>query len=220
MEYIDFVSPLHKKTDRDYKKRVVDHDKAKCAEVAIRYGEQYWDGDRKYGYGGYVYDGRWLPVAENIAEHYDLPTDARILDVGCGKAYLLYEFTRVLPNSEVHGIDISEYAIENAKPEIQDNLKVGRARDLPYDDDAFDLVISLNTLHNLYLPDLWSAIEEIERVGRDAKWLNVEAYRDEQEKVNLMYWQLTCRQFNTPEEWEWILNKAGYTGDYGCIYFE
>jgi len=118
MAYVDFIMKLHKSTKRNYLERVVEHDKAECAEVAIQYGKDYWDGDRKYGYGGFYYDGRWRPVAEEIAKHYGLKPGDKILDVGCGKGFLLYEFTQVIPGVEVAGIDISQYAIDNAKEEV------------------------------------------------------------------------------------------------------
>src|SRR5450432_2902882 len=115
MAYIDFITELHKSTKRDYVKRVMDHPKAKCAEVAIQYGKDYWDGERQYGFGGYTYDGRWAPVAKKLVDHYRLKPDCRILDVGCGKGFLLYELSRLLPKAQVSGIDISEYAIAHAK---------------------------------------------------------------------------------------------------------
>ena len=220
MPYVDFVSLLHKKTKRDYPARVNEIPKAEAAARAVQWGYDYWDGDRKFGYGGYRYDGRWLPVAEAMAAHYGLESGDSVLDVGCGKAFILHEFTRAVPGINVAGIDISEYAVEHAKEEVKPFLKVGAAHDLPYEDKSFDLVISVNALHNLYNYDLDKALSEMERVGKQHKWLCVEAYRTEEEKVNLMYWQLTCRAFHTPKEWEWIFQQAQYTGDYGFIYFE
>ena len=220
MAYLDFLSPVHKATKRDYRQRVLDHDKAECSEIALQFGKDYWDGERHLGYGGYRYDGRWRPVAEAIARHYELKAGSRILDVGCGKGFLLYEFTQIVPGIEVVGLDVSEYAIDNSKEEIRPFLQVGNAASLPYQDKTFDLVYSLNVLHNLYNFDLWSAIKEIERVGRGGKYIVVETYRNEREKANLLYWQLTCRAFHTPQEWEWLYRQAGYTGDYGYITFE
>ncbi|MBM4442380.1 MAG: class I SAM-dependent methyltransferase [Candidatus Rokubacteria bacterium] len=220
MAYIDFIGKLHTSTKRNYVQRVVDYDKAECAEVATQWGKDYWDGDRRYGYGGMRYDGRWRPVAEEIAKHYGLKAGDRILDVGCGKAYLLYEFTQAVPGVEVAGIDISEYGIQDAKPEVRPFLKVGNAVELPWPDKHFDFVISLNTLHNLYNYDLRRALREIQRVGKDKKYVVVESYRNEREKANLLYWQLTCRSFYTPKEWQWFMDESGYTGDLGCIYFE
>ncbi len=218
---LDFSGKLHRRTERDYVGRVVEHDKADCAETAKQYGQDYWDGPRQYGYGGYSYDGRWRVVAEDLAAHYGLQPGMRVLDVGCGKAHLLYEFTQAVPGIEVAGIDISEYGIENAKEEVRPFLEVADARELPFEDNSFDFVFSLATLHNLKISGLYAAVREIQRVNRgDAAYVMVESYRNEREKVNLLYWQLTCESFYSPEEWAWIYEQNGYTGDYGFIYFE
>jgi protein-L-isoaspartate(D-aspartate) O-methyltransferase len=218
--YVDFITSVHRSTKRDYLKRVTDHDKATCAEIACRFDGDYWDGARHTGYGGYRYDGRWRQVAADMARAYGLHPGMRILDVGCGKGFLLYEFTQVVPGIEVAGIDISPYAIEHAREEVKPNLRVTGAERLPFADSSFDFVVSVTTLHNLYIQHLFAALHEIERVARSNKHIVVEAYRNEREKVNLMYWQLTCRAFHTPAEWEWIFEQAGYTGDYSCIFFE
>lgn len=219
MAYLDFITKLHKNTKRNFMERVIQDSKAECATVAKQYGKDYWDGERKYGYGGYRYDGRWRPIAKEMVEYYNLKPGDKILDVGCGKGYLLYEFTQVMAGVEVAGIDISQYAIDHAKEEIKPFLRVGNAIALPYGDRTFDFVVSLGTLHNLYAYDLRKALQEIERVGKDKKHIMVESYRTEQEKVNLLYWQLTCESFYTPQEWEWFFKESGYTGDYGCIFF-
>ena len=220
MAHIDFITKLHTQTKRDYMLRVVEHDKAVCAEVAKKFGRDYWDGDRKYGYGGFKYDGRWKVVAEDMVKHYGLQPGQKVLDVGCGKAFLLYDFTQVLPGLQVSGIDISDYALENAKEEVKPFLRQGLAQELPYEDNSFDLVISITTIHNLYVYDLKKAIQEIERVSKKNSYIVVDSYRTERERVNLMYWQLTCECFFTPEEWEWVYNEFGYTGDYSFIFFE
>jgi len=220
MAYLEFITKVHASTKRDYLGRVNAHDKAACAEVALRFDKDYWDGERQFGYGGMRYDGRWRPVAEAIAKHYAIKPGMRILDVGCGKGFLLYEFTQALPGVEVAGLDISSYAIEHAKEEVLPHLTVGSATKLPYPDESFDLVLSLNTHHNLPNYDLFAALRDIERVSRGGKYIVIESFRNEREKVNLLYWQLTCRSFYSPREWEWMFNQAGYTGDYGCIYFE
>ncbi len=221
MAEIDFIQSLHKRTTRNYLERVTTHDKAACAEVAKRFGADYWDGDRRYGYGGYRYDGRWLPIAERIAAHYDLRPGERLLDVGCGKGYLLYEFTRVVPGVAVTGIDVSRYGLAHAKPEVRQTLAAADARRLPFADDSFDVVISLGTLHNLSIEGVVAALREIERVGCGSrKYFMVESFRTEREKVNLLYWQLTCESFHRPESWAWIAGQAGYSGDWGFIYFE
>lgn len=220
MAYIDFVSGLHKKTKRNYLERVTADNKAECAKVAKEYGYEYWDGDRKYGYGGYRYDGRWRSVAEKIADHYKLKAGDKVLDVGCGKAYLLYELTQVVPGLLVRGVDISKYGLENAKEEVRDCLQYADARQLPFEDNAFDLVISLTTLHNLKVYDLKKAVREIERVSKGNSYIMVESFRNDEEEVNMLYWQLTCASYYSVDEWEWLYREWGYTGDYSFIFFE
>lgn len=220
MAYIDFIQRIHASTKRNYLERVVAHDKAECAEVAKQFGWEYWDGDRKYGYGGHRYDGRWRGFAQDLATHYKVQPGDRILDVGCGKGFLLYEFTQVVPGVEISGIDISAYAVENAKDEVKPFLTTGNATDLRYPDRHFDLVVSINTLHNLYNYQLHKALQEIERVGKQHKYIVADSYRTEREKVNLLYWQVTCESFSTPAEWEWMFAQSGYTGDYAFIYYE
>ena len=220
MAYIDFVSELHKATKRDYIGRVTSNDKAECSKVAKEYGKDYWDGDRKYGYGGYQYDGRWRSVAERLAEHYHLKAGQKVLDVGCGKAYLLYELTQVIPGLLVYGIDISHYALANGKEEIRDRLCYGQAQDIPFPDDEFDLVISLTTLHNLKIYNLKKALKEIGRVSKGNSYIMVESFRNDKEEVNMLYWQLTCASYYSVDEWEWLYQEWGYTGDYSFIFFE
>ena len=220
MAYRDFVSLLHKATKRDYLARVTQRDKAEVAELALQWGYDYWDGSRETGYGGYRYDGRWRKVADAMVAAYGIKPGMRIVDVGAGKGFLLHDFLEAVPGVEVHGIDISRYGIDHAMESVKERIVEGSAGKLPFADKYFDLVISINTLHNLYIDELFSALKEIERVGRGGKYICVETYRNEREKVNLMYWQLTCRAFHTPKEWEWIFGKAGYTGDYEFIWFE
>lgn len=220
MAYIDFVSAVHKATKRDYIGRVISDDKAECAVVAKQYGYDYWDGDRKYGYGGYKYDGRWKSVAQKLADHYRLKAGQKVLDVGCGMAHLLYELTQVVPKLEVCGIDISRYALEHAKEEVRDRLQYGRAQELPFVDNEFDLVISLATLHNLKVYDLKKAVQEIERVSKGSSYIMVESFRNDREEVNMLYWQLTCASYYSVEEWEWLYREWGYEGDYSFIFFE
>lgn len=221
MKEINFMEKLHKSTKRDYTERIVKYDKAQCAEVSCKFGKDYWDGDRQYGYGGYKYmDGYWKPVAEAMVNYYGLPDDARILDVGCGKGFLLYELTKLLPKSEVFGIDISDYAVENAKEEVKAGIKVGNATSLPFEDSSFDYVYALGCLHNLYNFELFKALKEMERVSKLHKYTMQESYRNETEKINMCNWQLTQHSFYSVQEWIWFFNLAGYTGDYGFIFFE
>lgn len=221
MARIDFLQTQHAGTARNYVERAMHTQRAEHAEIASQFGEAYWDGDRCYGYGGYHYDGRWRRLAETLIAHYRLQPGDHVLDVGCGKAYLLYELWAALPGLRVTGLDISAYALENAKEEIRPLLHLGDASALPFADASFDFVISLGTLHNLPIEVLLRAFAEIERVGKDTrKYVMVKSYRTMQEKINLLNWQLTCKSFHSPESWAWIAAQAGYKGDYGFIFFE
>ena len=216
---MNLVTQLHQKTARDYLGRMND-DKVTCMKIARKYDLDYWDGSRRTGYGGYRYDGRWEVIAKALIETYHLPENAKILDLGCGKGFLLYELKKLLPKAIVIGFDLSEYAIKNAKPEIQENVSIHKAQDpYPFADKEFDLVISIMTLHNLVLPDLQKALREIERVGRN-KYISVESYRNEKELFNLQCWAFTCESFFSPESWVWIFTQYGYSGDYEFMYFE
>ncbi|MEW6104606.1 MAG: class I SAM-dependent methyltransferase [bacterium] len=216
---LNIITPSHKKTKRDYIGRMMD-EKARCSKIAREYGKEYWDGERRFGYGGYKYDGRWKDVAKKLIENYNLLENAQILDVGCGKGFLLYEIKMLLPHCKINGFDISEYALENAQEDIKGYLFKHKAQDYyPFKDKEFDLVFSITTLHNLYINELKSALKEIERVGKN-KYIVVESYRNEEELFNLQCWALTCEAFFTPQEWIWLFGEFGYTGDYEFIYFE
>jgi SAM-dependent methyltransferase len=223
MAYIDFMTSLHKSTKRDYLARVNDKDypKAKAAQLSKRWSYDYWDGDRRVCYGGYKYiPGRFENMAKQLIQHYQLKNGDKVLDIGCGKGFLLYELKKLLPELKVYGIDISDYAIQHSKEEIRPYVQIGHAKALPYSSDYFDLVISINTMHNLMNYELEKALKEMERVGKKNKYLCVESYRNETEKTNLLYWQVTCEAFCTPAEWQWWFKLTGYTGDHSFIYFE
>ena len=222
MKYIDFLSPLHKSTKRDYLARVNDTEFPKhiAAELAKKWDFDYWDGDRRINYGGYKYiPGRWKPVAELLIEHYKLTNSSKILDVGCGKGFLLFEIKQIIPEITVRGLDISVYAKNNSKTEIKEFIDNACCSSLPYKDKEFDLAFSLNTFHNLCNRKLEKSLTEISRVSNQ-QYLCVESYITELQKQNLIYWQVTCEQFNNPHDWEWWFNLTQYTGNYSFIYFD
>lgn len=216
---LNLVTPLHTRTKRHYLARMQD-DKIHCMQRAKAYDADYWDGERRYGYGGYRYDGRWQEVAGRLIDYYQLQGAAKILDVGCGKAHLLYELSKLLPEAECVGFDISQHAISDAPAPICNKLHLREAQSIyPWPDNTFDLVLSLGCLHNLKIFDFMTAIKEIERVGKN-KYIMVESYRNEAELFNLQCWALTCESFFENVEWIWLYENSGYTGDYEFIYFE
>lgn len=218
---LELINSKHEQVVRDYYSRVTDpeYPKAVAASLAKEWGYHYWDGDRRINYGGYRYvEGYWTSFASNLIDVYNLTPDSKILDVGCGKGFLLRELAQLLPGLNVQGLDISEYAVDNGDPAVKEKLLVGHASHLPFADLTFDLVISINTLHNLYAFELDPALRELERVAA-SKYIVVESYRTEEEKMNLLYWQVTCESFCTPAEWRWWFDMTGYSGDYEFIYF-
>ena len=217
---VNYVTPLHKATKRSYIDRMMD-EKVLCMLKAKEYEFEYWDGDRRYGYGGYKYiPGRWKPVAEKLIENYNLDNGSSILDIGCGKGHLLYELKQLLPELKIKGIDISDHGIENSKEEIKKHIIKHKAQvSYPFKDNEFDLVISLGCFHNLRIFELKTALSEMQRVGKQG-YLMLESYRSEKELFNLQCWALTCESFFDTKEWEWIYNHFGYNGDYEFIFFE
>ncbi len=215
-----FFTPLHKKTKRNYIERMMNN-KVEAMEIAELYGFDYWDGERKYGYGGYKYiDDYFKPMAENLIKEYNLDNNSSVLDVGCGKAFILYELKKILPDLEIMGFDYSEYAIENSKEEIRNYLFKHKAEDpFPFDDKKFDLTISTGCLHNLKIQGVVSAISEISRVSKKS-YIMVESYRNRQELFNLQCWALTCQTFLDESEWLWLFKNNKFNGDYEFIYFE
>ena len=217
---VNIATSLHESSKREYLARIVD-DKVNCMKIAKQYGKDYWDGDRRYGYGGYNYmPGRWKPVAEALIQKYNLTNTSSVLDVACGKAYLLYEMKLLLPGLRVAGFDISRHGLADAKEEIKDSLFIHSAKDpYPFQDKEFDLVISLGCFHNLRIFELENALSETQRVGKQG-FVMLESYRNETELFNLQCWALTCESFFDKDEWIWLYNHFGYEGDYEFIYFK
>ena len=212
---------MHKSTKRDYLARVNDKEfpKYKAATLAKKWGYHYWDGSRKINYGGYKYiKGRWFSVIKKMIKRYKLDNNSKILDIGCGKGFFLSDIKILLPGIKAYGLDKSKYAISKAQKNIKSNLKYGCASKLPWNNKFFDLVISINTLHNLEINRLFSAIQEINRVSKKS-YICVESYRNEIEKQNLLYWQVTCEAFFNTNEWKWIFKKNYFKGDHSFIYF-
>ena len=200
-------------TKRDPKARALAKTDADRA-IARRFDRDFFDGERRHGYGGYRYDGRWLPVARRLANFYNLRSDARILDVGAAKGFLLHDFLEVLPRATVRGIDVSSYAREHAHHGMGEFIDLGSADALPYGDDSFDLVVSINSIHNLPPDRVRIALQEIERVSRGAAFITVDAWRTEEEHERLLDWILTAQSYFHVDDWVKLFAEVGYTGDY------
>ena len=182
--------------------------------IALNYGFEYFDGSRDYGYGGYHYDGRWVAIAEKLISYYDLKPGDKVLDVGCAKGFLLYDLKLVCPGLEVYGLDISPYAVQHSHPALKGAIEVGNAHSLPFPDSSFDLVLSLNTLHNLELEECRNALKEIQRVTISNAFVQVDSYRTDAELIAFERWMLTAKTYFDPQGWLNFFAEAGYTGDY------
>lgn len=209
---VNIISGLHRSVKRDYMVRM-SKDKPTNMKLARLYGFNYWDGDRQFGYGGYKYDGRWIPIAKKLIKRYNITSKSRVLDMGCGKGFLVRDIED-LSHATVLGSDISEYALDRNLLKYKYKFDMGKDTLM----GRYDLIISINVLHNLILPELKHAIEQINEHSKQA-YIVVESYRNEQELSNLQCWSLTCEQFNRPEEWEFLFKEWGYKGDYEFIYF-
>ena len=216
----NYLNKLHNSTKRDYLARM-QNQKVSCMIEAKKYEKNYWDGDRKYGYGGYKYiKDYWTPLAKKIIKNYNLNHKSKLLDIGCGKAFLLYEIKKLIPNISIKGIDISKYGISRAPKLIKKDLSYYDARkNLKFKNNEFDLAISLGCFHNFKINELFISLKEMDRVAKK-NFLMVESYRNEKELFNLECWALTAQSYHSKDEWKWIYKKAGYKGDYEFIYFE
>jgi ubiquinone/menaquinone biosynthesis C-methylase UbiE len=203
----------HPAIKRNYDKRAAEKT-PEIISLAKQFGKDFFDGDRKCGYGGYKYDGRWKTVVQRMRAHYNLPDNAAILDVGCGKGFMLHDFKENMPNCSVAGIDVSEYAIENSMVSVKPFVKVASAEKLPYSDKSFDLVIAINSIHNLPLEPCKTSLKEIERVSKRHSFITVDAWRNDQEHENLLKWVLTAETFMHVDDWEKLFPEIGFTGDY------
>jgi len=183
--------------------------------ISREYGFEYFDGDRKYGYGGYSYDGRWVAIAEDMIEHWDLKPGMRVLDAGCAKGFLVKDLMIACPGLEAFGLDISHYAMMNCEPEVIGRLHLGNVLDLPFPNNSFDAVICTNTIHNLKHDECLRGLSELMRVTKDGKaYVQVDSYRTEEEKELFLNWVLTAYTHDYPDGWKKMFDEAGYCGDY------
>ncbi len=192
-----------------------DEKSSEVVKIARQFGKEFFDGERKYGYGGLSYNPKyWTEVVKDFVNYYKLGPGSKVLDVGCAKGFMLFDLKRQFPDIEVKGLDISNYAIDNAHPGIRQFLTVGDARNLDYEDDHFDLVISINTVHNLDIEDCKKSIKEISRVSKKNSFLTVDAFNNAEEKRRMYMWNLTAKTIMSVQEWKTMFNEIGYNGNY------
>lgn len=213
MQEIDLLAALPK-SQKNIKERA-SYKTPEIVRISKQFGEEYFDGPRTHGYGGYRYDGRWIPVAKDIINHFQLKPGERVLDIGCAKGFLVKDLMAVCPGLEVFGLDISEYALKHCEPEVVGRLHLGNAKSLPFPDNTFDCVISINTIHNLTREEVIVALKEIERVSRGPKsFVQVDSYYTPEEKELFESWVLTAEFHDYPEGWGQVFKESGYQGDY------
>lgn len=183
--------------------------------IARRFGKEFFDGERQHGYGGFSYQPRfWQPVVPTLQRHFGLDGASSVLDVGCAKGFMMHDLAELIPGITVKGIDVSAYAVENAIEDMRPHVQVANATDLPFDDDSFDVVISINTIHNLGRNDCARALREIERVSKGGAFITVDAYRNAEERERMLAWNLTARTIMHVDEWKAFFAENSYTGDY------
>lgn len=212
MPEIDLLSKLPRG-----KRNVTARATAKTPEmiaISRQYGREYFDGPREYGYGGYRYDGRWIPVARDIVAHFRLKPGDRILDVGCAKGFLVKDLMHICPGLEAFGLDISEYALMNCEPEVVGRLHLGVADRLPFPDNSFAAALSINTIHNYDRDGAIRCLKEIQRVSSGRAFVQVDSYHTEEQRNLFLDWVLTAKFHGYPAEWRAVFAQAGYTGDY------
>ena len=184
----------------------------KIIDISRKYGKLYFDGPREYGYGGYYYDGRWKSVAKDIVKKYKLKKKQKVLDIGCGKGFLVKDLVDL--GIDAYGVDISKYAIQNSPKDMIGRLHHGSADNLVFDDQSFDFVISLNTIHNLSKSKCLVALKEIQRVSRGKSFVQVDSYKNLKQKNIFLNWVLTAKYHDYPNNWKKLFKKAKYTGDW------
>ena len=217
MKILNLITKNHKKTKRKFIERMVDN-KIEAMRVARLYESDYWDGKRRYGFGGYDYiQDYWTPVAKKLIKKFKLTNKSRILDIGCGKGFLLFEIKKILKNITIEGVDISKHAIKNSKKEVKKYLKRIDINKYKFK-GKYDLIISINTLHNLEIDDLSKVVKKIVKFSKNS-YIAIEGYRNIEELFNLQCWALTANTFFSKKEWIWFLKNLNYNRNLEVIYF-
>lgn len=181
----------------------------------MKFGKEYFDGDRKHGYGGYRYNKKFFrKVTKEIIKHYKLTNKSKILDIGCAKGFMMYEFRNFLPKAEIWGLDISRYCKINAMPSEKKFIKLGSCHKLPFRSNYFDFIVSISTIHNLDEKKIPQAIKELERVKKGDSFIRIKGYKNLKEKKFIDNWNLVAKSNLSINKWKKLFKKFKYSGDY------
>ena len=200
------------------KRNIFEREEQKSEEarvIARKFDKEFFDGDRNHGYGGFTYNPEfWQPVIPDFIKYWGLNSKSSILDVGCAKGFMLYDLSKLIPGINLQGMDISDYAISNSIPEIRKFIQVADAKKIPFSDTSFDVVIAINTIHNLERTECAEALREITRVSKKYSFITVDAYRNDEEKKRMYAWNLTAKTIMSVDDLKLFFKEVGYNGDY------
>lgn len=182
--------------------------------AAWRLAQEYYDGARETGYGGFRYDGRWAKIIPNIISEYRLDSKSSVLDIGCKKGFFMHDFQEALPGAIVKGVENHPYPIEHAMESVKENIVLCPYEKLPFENNSFDFVIAFASVYMLNFGGVVSALREIQRVGKGQSYVTLGAYCTKEEKEIFMQWSLRGTTILHEDEWLEVFNEAGYTGDY------
>ena len=200
------------------KRNIFEREEQKSEEarvIARKFDKEFFDGDRNHGYGGFIYNPKfWQQVIPDFIKYWGLNSKSSILDVGCAKGFMLYDLSKLIPGINLQGMDISDYAISNSIPEIRKFIQVANAKKIPFSDNSFDVVIAINTIHNLERAECAEALREITRVSKKYSFVTVDAYRNDEEREKMYAWNLTAKTIMSADDWKLFFKEVGYNGDY------
>jgi ubiquinone/menaquinone biosynthesis C-methylase UbiE len=197
------ISSLRVKVTNDLKKKLK------------KFPKEYFDGKRAHGYGGYYYNPKFFKkIVKAMIKHYKLNNKSKILDIGCAKGFMMYEFKKALPNCEIKGIDISRYCKKKAIKKIKKYIKIGTCEKLPYPNKYFDFVVSISTIHNVTKTGIKKSLKEIVRVTKKNSFIKIKAYKNAAEKNKINQWNLVAKSNLSQNQWLKLFAETNYTHDY------
>ena len=180
-----------------------------------KFGKEYFDSKREYGYGGYYYNKKFFRrIAKAFISHYKLNNNSKILDVGCAKGFLMYDIKYFLPKAEVRGIDISKYCKQKSIKSVKKYIKVASCDKIPFKENYFDFVVSISTIHNLAEKKIPKAFKELLRVGKKKFFVRLKAHENFKEKKFIDDWNIVAKSNLSKKQWLKLFKRVKYKGDY------